>query len=57
MTLEPMTATAATDEGENAELHDMTRRFWIGAALAVPVFVLAMAHLDPGDWARFLGDE
>jgi Cu+-exporting ATPase len=25
----------------------MTRRFWIGAALAVPVFVLAMAHLIP----------
>jgi Cu+-exporting ATPase len=26
---------------------DMTRRFWIGAALAVPVFVLAMAQLIP----------
>ena len=25
----------------------MTRRFWIGAALALPVFVLAMAHLIP----------
>ena len=25
----------------------MTRRFWIGAALALPVFVLAMAHLLP----------
>jgi Cu+-exporting ATPase len=24
-----------------------TRRFWIGAALALPVFVLAMAHLIP----------
>jgi Cu+-exporting ATPase len=47
MTLEPMTATASPDEGENAELRDMTRRFWIGAALAVPVFVLAMAHLIP----------
>jgi Cu+-exporting ATPase len=47
MTLEPMAATASPVEGENAELHDMTRRFWIGAALAVPVFVLAMAHLIP----------
>jgi Cu+-exporting ATPase len=26
-------------------LRDMTRRFWIGAALTLPVFVLAMAHL------------
>jgi hypothetical protein len=23
----------------------MTRRFWIGGALALPVFFLAMAHL------------
>jgi Cu+-exporting ATPase len=47
MTLEPMAATASPVECENAELQDMTRRFWIGAALAVPVFVLAMAHLIP----------
>jgi Cu+-exporting ATPase len=47
MTLEPMAATFGPVEGENAELHDMTRRFWIGAALAVPVFILAMAHLIP----------
>ena len=47
MALEPMTATASPVEGENAELHDMTRRFWIGAALTLPVFVLAMAHLIP----------
>jgi len=40
MALEPMTATAV--EGENAELIDMTRRFWISTALALPVFVLAM---------------
>lgn len=45
MALEPMDATAGADEGENAELKDMTRRFWIGAALALPVFLLAMAHM------------
>ena len=28
---------------ENAELTDMTRRFWVSTALALPVFVLAMA--------------
>jgi cation transport ATPase len=47
MTLELMTVTAGTDEQENAELGDMTKRFWIGAALTLPVFVLAMAHLIP----------
>jgi Cu+-exporting ATPase len=47
MTLEPMAATASPVEGESAELQDMTRRFWIGAGLGVPVFVLAMAHLIP----------
>jgi Cu+-exporting ATPase len=47
MTLELKTAKAGTDDGENAELHDMTRRFWIGAALAFPVLALAMAHLIP----------
>ena len=47
MTLEPKTVTAGTDDEENAELRDMTKRFWIGAALTLPVFVLAMAHLIP----------
>src|SRR5664279_4143671 len=47
MPLEPKTATASPDDEDNTELRDMTRRFWIGAALAVPVFVLAMAHLIP----------
>jgi Cu+-exporting ATPase len=32
---------------DNSELRDMSRRFWIGAALALPVFVVAMAHLVP----------
>jgi Cu+-exporting ATPase len=40
MALEPRTV-AATEE--NPELDDMTRRLWISAALAVPVFVMAMA--------------
>ncbi len=47
MALEPKTGTASPEEGENTELRDMTRRFWIGAALTLPVFVLAMAHLIP----------
>jgi Cu+-exporting ATPase len=47
MTLEPKTVTAGTDDDENADLRDMTKRFWLGAALALPVFGLAMAHLIP----------
>src|SRR5881398_1770150 len=34
MALEPKNATAADDE-ENAELRDMSRRFWIGTVLAL----------------------
>ena len=46
MALEPMTATA--DAGPSAELTDMSRRFWISLALAVPVFGLEMGgHLIP----------
>ncbi len=41
-----ITGMSDTDD-ENAELRDMTRRFWIGAALTLPVFALAMAHLIP----------
>ncbi len=44
MTLEPELPT--TETGPSAELVDMTRRFWIGTALAVPVFLLEMgSHL------------
>ncbi len=40
MALEPRTVAVKED---NPELDDMTRRFWIGLALAVPVFVMAMS--------------
>ena len=44
MALEPEVASA--DSGPNHELADMTRRFWIGLVLAVPVMVLEMGgHL------------
>lgn len=44
MALEPETVTA--DSGPNPELADMTRRFWIGLVLAVPVMALEMGgHL------------
>jgi Cu+-exporting ATPase len=47
MALEPMTISADSDEHEQAELADMTRRFWIGAVLTLPVFLLGMAHMLP----------
>ena len=44
MALEPETVSA--DTGPNPELADMTRRFWIGLALTLPVFALEMGgHL------------
>jgi len=45
MALEPRTVAA---EEDNAELDAMTRRLWVSAVLALPVFVLAMvADLVP----------
>jgi Cu+-exporting ATPase len=46
MALEPV---ADSVEGEpNPELADMTKRFWVGAALTLPLFVLEMAAHIPG---------
>jgi P-type Cu+ transporter len=45
MALEPVLASA--DHGLDPELVDMTRRLWIGVALTVPVFALAMAEHFP----------
>ncbi len=47
MALEPMTFSAEPEE--NVELADMSRRFWAGLALTVPVFALAMAEMIPGN--------
>ncbi len=41
-------ATVSMEAGPNAELIDMTRRFWIGGALALPVLILAMGEMIPG---------
>ncbi len=45
MALEPKGLPAPAEEDH--ELRNMTRRFWIGAALTLPVFALGMAHLVP----------
>ncbi len=46
MALEPRTATAVHEE--NPELSSMSKRFWISAALSVPILVLGMSDLLPG---------
>lgn len=44
MALEPVMATA--EQGDSPELKDMSRRFWVGSALTLPVFALEMGgHL------------
>ena len=40
MALEPVMVTA--DSGPSPELADMTRRFWVGVALSIPVVILGM---------------
>jgi heavy metal translocating P-type ATPase len=61
MALEPEIAGA--EAGPNPELADMTRRFWIGLVLTLPVFALEMGgHLTslhvllgrtPSNWIQF----
>ena len=46
MALEPTVATLESEE--NPELKDMSRRFWASVALTVPVFLLAMSEMIPG---------
>jgi Cu+-exporting ATPase len=49
MALEPEAVTAAQEA--NPELADMTRRFWISAALTVPLVAVSMAMRWP--WLQF----
>ena len=46
MALEPVEGSEA--EGEDSELRQMTRRFWLSAALTLPVFLLGMSEMLPG---------
>ena len=55
MALEPVVAGA--EAGPNPELINMTRRFWVGLALTVPAFGLAMAEHLPGLHAVLPGRE
>jgi Cu+-exporting ATPase len=54
MALEPRTVVTAGEE-ENPELRDMRRRFWVGAAISLPLLLLGMSEMFPA-WSpsRFL---
>jgi len=45
MALEPTMIQA--EEGENPELADMQRRFWIGVAVTLPILLISMVRLLP----------
>ena len=56
MALEQAGGAGVTED--NTELRDMTRRFWIGLALGLPVVLLAMGGMIPGNplpsgWSRW----
>ncbi len=54
MALEPLAPPA--EEGESAELDDMTRRFWIGVALTVPLLWAMLGEFVPAiDPMRLFG--
>ncbi len=48
MSLEPVNVVAAEDADEENEASVLGRKLWIGAALALPVFLLAMGEMVPG---------
>jgi len=45
-------AGSAPQEEESHELRDMKRRFWFAAAVAVPLVVLSMGDMLPGQSFR-----
>ncbi|MDQ3010685.1 MAG: heavy metal translocating P-type ATPase [Acidobacteriota bacterium] len=45
MALEPRTVTA--ELGDDPELRSMSRRFWVGLALSLPLFAIGMADMVP----------
>jgi Cu+-exporting ATPase len=52
MALEPVAPSA--EEEESPELRDMTRRFWACLALTLPVFLIAMLHIEGLTWLELV---
>src|SRR6266536_5970116 len=47
MALEPRTVSLADEK--NPELIDMSRRFWVSLALSIPLLLIAMSEMLPGN--------
>jgi Cu+-exporting ATPase len=63
MALEPKTVTLAEEEGPSAEYLDMRRRFWVSAALSLPLLLwvmgdhllgIGLAHAAPRQLAHWI---
>jgi P-type Cu+ transporter len=50
MALEPMAGT----EEDDTEYRDMRRRFWVSLVLTLPVFVIAMLHVNGFNWLQLV---
>ena len=50
MALEPRVTAAGAPEEDDSELRSMTLRFWIGAALTVPLLVISMGGMLTSGW-------
>ena len=48
MPLEPKAVTNMADEHAQREIRDLSRKFWIGLMLTIPVLLLAMLPMIPG---------
>ncbi len=56
MALEPRGAPGPDDAEENPELRAMTRRFWVALGFTLPLLVVAMGDMLPGEpFSRLLG--
>ena len=51
MALEPRTVSVGAEE-DNAELRDMTRRFWVSLLLSLPLLAFAMSDMLPSNPLR-----
>jgi Cu+-exporting ATPase len=49
MALEPRVLAGAPREEDDSELRSMTRRFWVGVALSVPLLAISMGGMIPGN--------
>lgn len=58
MPLEPKTVSAGPDAHAEEEIRDLSRRFWTGIALTIPVFLIAMGKMFPSfgipSWTRWV---